>query len=127
MNTYIPLAGRILLAAIFLVAGAGKVFGFAGTQQYMAAYGIPFTAPLALAALLTEIVGGLLLLAGFKAKYAAGVLCAFLIPTTLIFHTNFADQIQSIMFLKNLAIMGGLLYVVAYGAGDLSLDKRLSS
>lgn len=115
---------RILLAQIFLVAGLTKIPGFTETQAYMAKYGMPATAFFAAATIAVEVLGGLSLLLGYKAKLGAGLLFLFLIPVTLIFHTDFSNPLQRIMFMKNLAIMGGLLAIVAWGPGPFSLDPR---
>jgi putative oxidoreductase len=128
IERYAPLVGRILLSLIFIISGAGKIFGFSGTAAFMAAQGLPLASLLLAATIALEIVGGLSLLLGFRARALALLLFLFLIPTTIIFH-NFwaasgeAAQMQMGHFLKNLGIMGGLLYVVAYGAGPLSVDN----
>lgn len=121
---YIPLAARVFLSVIFIRSGISKILGFAGTQQFMASAGIPsgLTGILLVGAILAEVLGGLSVLLGFKARWGAIALVLFLIPTTLIFHTNFADDSQVGAFLKNLAIMGGLLMVFYTGAGPLSVD-----
>ncbi len=96
-----------------------------GTENYIAAAGIPAAGVLSVLVIMIEIFGGLSILLGFKAKWGAIALFIFLIPVTLIFHTEFTDQIQSIMLLKNLAMMGGLLMVANYGSGPYSLDERI--
>jgi putative oxidoreductase len=116
------LMGRILLSAIFLMSGLGKLTNFTGTQQYMANYGMPMTKFFLICAIILEIGGGLSILLGYRAKWGALALVIFLIPATLIFHTRFSDQIQMIMFMKNLAIMGGLVLIASQGAGPLSID-----
>ncbi len=124
---YLPVIGRYLLAIIFVFSGWGKITGFAGTTAYMASKGMPMPQVLLPGAILVELGGGLALMLGWKARWAALAIFLFCIPTTLVFH-NFwalpADQAQNQMihFLKNLALMGGLLYVVAFGPGALSLD-----
>lgn len=127
MKEYAQLIARILLAQIFLASGWGKIWNFAGTQEYMASHGMPLTALFLLGAIAFEIGGGLSVLTGYKAQWGAIALVIFLIPTTLIFHTAFSDRMQVIQFMKNSAIIGGLLMVACYGAGALSLDARLSS
>ena len=102
------LMGRILLSAIFLMSGLEKLTNFTGTQQYMANYGMPMTKFFLICAIILEIGGGLSILLGYRAKWGALALVIFLVPATLVFHTRFSDQIQMIMFMKNLAIMGGL-------------------
>lgn len=121
MEKYGTLIGRIFLAVIFLKSGTGKIFNFSGTEQFMAAAGMPMTAFFLAAAIILELVGGLSLVLGYRARIGAWALIVFLIPATLIFHTNFADPMQQGQFLKNLAMLGGLLYVAAYGSGPLSL------
>ena len=126
MSQYQPLgllAGRLLLAYIFIVSGYGKIAGFAGTAKYMASKGMAMVEPLLVATIVIELVGGLMIAVGFKARWAAWVIFLFLIPVTVIFHPAWADPAQVIAFNKNLAIMGGLLYVAFMGPGRLSLDK----
>ncbi len=125
MQKWILLIARILLSAIFLKSGLDKISDYAGTQQYMAAAGIPFPALLLPPTILVELLGGLSLLLGYKARIGAIVLFLFLIPTTLIFHTDFSQRIQTIQFMKNLAIMGGLLMLYGTEPGGISLDAKL--
>ncbi|MEZ5541094.1 MAG: DoxX family protein [Pseudomonadota bacterium] len=114
------LAGRVLLAAIFIMAGSNKLGAYAGTQGYMESMGVPGALlPLVIA---LELGGGLAILAGWQTRIAAFLLAGFCIVSAALFHANLADQMQSIMFMKNLAIAGGLLTVVASGAGAWSVD-----
>ena len=129
LQRYAPLIGRILLSVIFLFSAFSKVTNFSGMEQFMASKGMPAVPVLLVLALLTEALGGLSLLLGFKARWGALLLFLFLIPTTLIFHdfwalTGAMRQDMQIHFLKNLAIMGGLLMVAANGPGAFSLDKE---
>lgn len=124
-----PLLGRILLALIFLVSGFGKIGGWDQTAGFMASKGMPLVPLFLVAAILLEIGGGLSVLTGFRARTGAAALVVLLIPATLIFHNFWAlegmdQQINTIMFMKNLSILGGLLLVVAFGPGPLSIDKR---
>ncbi len=124
-----PLVGRGLLSLIFLLSGFGKIADWSGTAAYMASKHMPAVPFFLLGAILLEVGGGLALLAGFKARWAALALIFFLIPATLIFHNFWAyegmeQKMQMINFLKNLAIMGGLLTVAAHGAGPISVDER---
>jgi putative oxidoreductase len=122
---YLPLFGRVLLACIFLMSGLNKIMNPQGTQQYMITMGMTWaTTFFYLGAIAIEIGGGLSLLLGSWTRLGAWALALFMIPTTLIFHTNFGDPNQLIHFLKNLAITGGLLYIAAYGPGPISLDGR---
>ena len=123
---YMPLIGRLLLAAIFLMSGLNKVMNPDGTQQYMMAMGMTWATTLFyLGAIALELGGAVSLLLGYWTRIGAWALIAFMIPTTLIFHSNFGDHNQMIHFLKNLAITGGLLYVASFGPGLVSLDARL--
>lgn len=122
-----PLAARILISVIFLLSGITKVTGWSATASYMASKGMPMANVLLAGAVIVEIVGGLSLLFGYKARASAFVMFLYLIPTTLLFHNFWTfqgamRQDMTIHFLKNLAIMGGLLMVSAYGPGRLSLD-----
>ena len=131
LQQFAPLVGRTLLALIFIFAGFHKITGFEGTAGYMASHGLPMPQVLLVATIVIELIGGLMLLIGWQAKLAAAAIFLFLIPATLVFHAfwtvNPADamllQNQMNHFMKNLAIMGGLLYVVAYGSGPFSLQK----
>ncbi len=125
MNNLVELAGRILLGHIFVMAGISKLGeGYAGTAGYMESMGIPGgLLPVVIA---VEIVGGLMVILGFKARWAAYVLAGFCIVAAAIFHSNFADQIQMILFMKNISMAGGLLLLSAHGASELSLDDRLA-
>lgn len=124
MSRYSLDIGRILLSLIFLGSAATKLADPAGTQAYMDAYGLPMTGVLLVAAIATELLGGLALLVGLKTRLTAFVLIGFLATATLIFHTSLGEQQQLLHFLKNLAILGGLLLVMNEGTGPLSLDQR---
>jgi putative oxidoreductase len=127
MERTFNLAGRVLLAHIFVLSGWSKIAGYAGTQAYMASVGLPGTLlPLVIA---LELLGGLGLIVGFKTRWTALALAAFSVLAALIFHNNFADQMQLISFMKNLAIAGGLLVLAQAGAAAPSVDaaKRFHS
>ncbi|HUU74384.1 MAG TPA: DoxX family protein [Burkholderiales bacterium] len=117
------LAGRTFIALLFLVAGIGKLgAGYEGTQTYMEAMGVPgMLLPLVIA---LEIGGAILLIAGFRTRMTALALAAFTLLSALLFHVDFSDQMQQIMFLKNVAIAGGFLLLAARGAGGWSMDVR---
>jgi putative oxidoreductase len=124
-----PLAGRVLLALIFIESGFGKITGFQGAVGYIAAKGLPLPQVAAAASACVELAGGILLVLGWQTRWAAMALLLFTIPATLIFHNFWAVdaaqvQNQTIHFMKNLCIMGGMLYVMAFGAGPLSVDNR---
>lgn len=128
MQPFGLLIGRVLLALIFILSGFGKITTFTATAGYMASKGLPLPEVLLIPTILIELGGGLLIAVGYKARWAALVIFLFIIPTTLMFH-NFwaveADQVraQMIQFQKNLAIMGGMLYIVFTGPGRYSLDR----
>lgn len=120
-NSFLALLGRVFIATIYLAAAFGKITNFDGTTQYMAAHGVPMVSVLCVAAIIVEVLCGLSLVLGFYARWAALALFVFMVPVTLLFHLSPDQRIQ---FLKNVAIMGGLLQVVAYGPGDVSLDRK---
>ncbi len=118
-----PAIGRILMATIFVFSGIGKIFNPAATIGYIQSSGLPF-ATLGLAvAIAVELGGGTMLALGLKTRWVAGVLAMFSIVTGLAFHSAIGDQNQLIHLLKNIAMAGGLLQVVAFGAGAYSLDN----
>ena len=122
-TAYITVTGRVLLGFIFLVSAVNKIADPHGTQQYMTAMGMTsMTTLFYIGAVAIELAGSLSLLLGYRAKAGSWLLFLFLIPTTLIFHAHLADQNQLIHFLKNLSMMGGLLYVAQFGAGRYSMD-----
>ncbi|MGH8715329.1 MAG: DoxX family protein [Burkholderiales bacterium] len=125
---YAPLIGRILLALIFIISGFGKITAFNSTADYMAGHGLPIPQLLLVATILIELGGGLMIALGWQARWAALAIFLFIIPTTLIFHPFWvadAAQMQNqINFMKNIAIMGGMLYIMAYGSGPFSLGKK---
>jgi len=124
-NTAIlPLTGRILMAAIFVLSGINKIANPAGTIGYISAMGLPFPELGLALAIGIEVIGGLLLVAGLYTRPVALALAAFSVATGLIFHSAFADQNQMIHLMKNFAMAGGLLQIAAFGAGSLSLDAR---
>ncbi|WP_028008216.1 DoxX family protein [Solimonas flava] len=120
LKPYADLAGRVLIAALFVISGWGKVTGYAGTQQYMAAMGVPGAVlPLVIA---LELGGGIAIVLGLFTRPIALLLAGFSIAAAVLFH-GAPDQVNQIMYLKNFAIAGGFLFLVAHGAGRLSLDQ----
>ena len=118
------LAGRILLSGLFLLSGVGKVGAYAATAAYMSSVGVPgVLLPVVIA---TEVLGAIAIILGWQTRVSALLLAGYSLLAALIFHTNFADQIEMIMFLKNVSIAGGFLLLVANGAGPLSFDRRLA-
>jgi putative oxidoreductase len=122
--TAIPAIGRILLAAIFIISGIGKIAAPAATIGYIQAMGLPFATVGLAVAVLVELGGGALLALGYKTRLVAAVLAAFSVVTAIAFHGAIGDQNQFIHLLKNFAMAGGLLQVVAFGAGAFSIDNR---
>lgn len=120
----LPVIGRLMLAAIFLLSGVGKIFAPGPTQAYIAAAGLPLPAVAYAIAILVEVAGSLLLVVGYRTRAAALALAAFSVVAAFGFHGHVAEQNQMIHFLKNIAMAGGLLQVVAFGAGRFSLDGR---
>ncbi len=120
--------GRVLIALLFVFAGFNKLMGFDGTVQMVAGAGFPAPTLMAALAVIFELGGGLMLLLGFHARLAAWMLIVFTAIATAAFHMDFSQQMNTIMFLKNVSIIGGLLYVTAAGAGKWSLahwDSKL--
>jgi putative oxidoreductase len=121
-NAYTSALGRVLLSAIFVLSGIGKLGAAEGTIGYIASVGLPFPALGYAAALAVEIGVGLALLAGFQTRLAAAILAAFSLATAFIFHNNLGDQMQMIHFMKNIAIAGGLLHVMSVAQAGFGVD-----
>lgn len=127
-SAILALLGRALLASIFVYSGFGKITAFQDTVGYIAGAGLPMAQVLAAGAIIVEFVGGLALLIGFRARWAALAFVVFLIIITPIFHNFWSApeaeaMSQQINFIKNIAIIGGMLMVVAFGPGRYSVDK----
>ena len=123
MNHFATLLGRIGLALIFVVSGWSKIGGYAATQGYMDAMGVPSSLlPIVIA---VELLGGLAVLSGFATRWAALGLAVFALATGFLFHGAAGDQNQAIHLMKNIAIAGGFLVLAAHGAGRFSLDHAL--
>ncbi|PLC02775.1 DoxX family protein [Variovorax sp. RO1] len=125
----LALIGRVLLAALFVPAGFGKLMGFAGTVGYISSVGAPLPQVAAVIAIVVELGLGLLLLVGFKTRVSAIVLAIFTVAAAVLFHNYWgmpADKafVNQLMFFKNIAIAGGLLAFAAFGAGRFSIDKK---
>ncbi|WP_217577622.1 DoxX family protein [Mesorhizobium sp. GbtcB19] len=118
------LLGRILLAVIFLLSGFGKLTAISGTAAYFGGLGLPLPTVTAVVVGLIELLGGVAVLVGFQTRIAAWVLAIFTIATGLVAHTGWADQMQMIQFLKNLAITGGFILLASSGAGAFSIDAK---
>ncbi|MGY3259054.1 DoxX family protein [Pseudomonas chlororaphis] len=123
-NASISLIGRVLLSAIFILSGFSKIAAPAAMVGYIQSVGLPFPQLALGIAIAVELGGGLLLIAGHRTRLVALGLAVFSVATALAFHNNLGDQNQFIHFFKNIAMAGGLLQVVAFGAGRFSLDAR---
>ena len=121
----VELIGRIFLSTLFLIEGIGKLFTQEQVITYMEDYGVP--GMLFIPAVVVEILFPLLLIVGYKTRLAALVMALFTLTVTIIFHTDFSNGMQLILFLKNLAIAGGFVIVFAYGSNKLSMDHFLKS
>jgi putative oxidoreductase len=121
---YLPFVGRAIIGAVFLLSGLGKLAAYGATTAMIAAVGLPVPPVAWLVAVAVEAGGGLLLLLGYRVRLVALILAVFVVATAVFFHRDFSDQNQMIHFLKNLIIVGGLLQIVHFGAGVVSLDDR---
>ena len=121
----VELIGRILLSALFLIEGIGKIFMQENVVMYMEDYGVP--GMLFIPAVVVEILFPLLLIVGYKTRLAALVMALFTLTVAIIFHTDFSNGMQLISFLKNLAIAGGFMIIIAYGSNKFSIDHFLKS
>lgn len=122
LQAFSALLGRLFLAMIFIQSGLSKMSDYAATQGYMDAMAVSSALlPLVIA---LEVVGGIAIVIGFKARLVALAMAGFSLLSALLFHTNFSDETQTIMLMKNITIAGGFLMIVAYGAGAYALDNR---
>ena len=122
MKKYSQMLARVFLAQIFVLSGIFKITGYEGTQSYMETMGVPsMLLPLVI---LIEISGGLAIAIGWQTRWAAIAVASFTVLAGIIFHSNFSDHMQMIMFMKNIAITGGLLLLAVHGAGEYSWDGR---
>ena len=122
MTNILDLVARILISALFLLNGIFKTSNYDGTVGWMEGFGIPGI--LIIPAIILEIVGPILIILGYKAKIAAGLLSLFCIATAVIFHNDFSDQMQLGSFLKNIALAGGFLFIFINGTKNFSLDRK---
>ena len=122
MVNILDLLGRILISTLFFLNGIFKISNYDETVGWMESFGMPGI--LIIPAIILEIVGPVLIIIGYKTKLAAGLLSIFCITTAIIFHNDFADQMQFISFLKNIALAGGFLLIFVNGAKDFSLDNK---
>lgn len=120
---WVSFLGRVLLSLIFIISGIAKIMDPAGTIAYIESAHLPLPQVAYVAALVIELGLGIALLVGFKAQLAAAGIAVFTFVTALMFHSNMADPMQVIMFLKNITIIGGLLVIIAFGPGGYSVDR----
>ena len=126
VNLYVPALGRLLMATIFLMSGLSKLADPAGTIAYIRGAGAPLPTVAYGGALTVELAGGILLVLGYQTRAVAAVMAGFSVAAAVLFHSNVGDLNQMIHFTKNVAIAGGFLQVIAFGAGGLSLDALLA-
>jgi len=125
MNNYIELFSRFLLSSVFLISGISKMNAYSGTQAYMESQSVPgMLLPVVIVFL---IIAPIMIIVGWKTRLAAFALAGYTLLTALLFHFDFADPMQSILFMKNIMIAGGLLLLFTHGANKISLDARISS
>ncbi len=124
-NTVFSLAGRVMIALIFVLSGFSKISAIEGMQGYMEAMGLPGI--LIYPTILFEVAADLAIIAGFQTRSVALALAGFSLLSAFIFHSQLGDQMQFIMFMKNVAIAGGFLFLARFGAGELSIDNRRSA
>jgi len=117
--------GRVLIALIFVMSGLNKMGNYANTASWMDAMGVP--SGLLPIVIVVEVFGGLAIIVGWQARIASFLLAGFCLLSAVIFHNNLGDQNEMIHFMKNIAMAGGFLFLTAHGAGNFSLDKRISS
>jgi putative oxidoreductase len=125
LKGFVPALGRLLMAVLFIPSGVSKLGGHERTVAPIAAHGLPLPEVGYVIALAAEIVLALALLAGFQARIVALLLALYTLATAVFFHNHLGDQAQAVNFVKNLAIAGGLLFILAFGAGSWSLDQLL--
>lgn len=122
LNNASTLVSRSMIAIIFIVAGAGKITGYAGTQGYMESLGVPgLLLPLVIA---VEILGGIAIILGYQTKIAAFLLAGFTLLSAIIFHSDFSQQMEMILFMKNIAITGAFLLLFVHGPGQWALNSN---
>ena len=122
MANFIDFIGRLLISALFLLSAYNKIFSIDGTMGWMEGFGIPGL--LLYPAIILEIILPLFIIIGYRARLSAGLLAIFCVATAFIFHYDFADQMQTIAFLKNIGLAGGFLFIVANGTKEWSVDRE---
>lgn len=118
-----PLVARVLVGGMFVMAGVGKVTNYAGTVAFAGASGLPSPEIAIALAIVIEILGGLSVVLGYRIFWGATALAVFTVVASFVFHGNFADQMQQLLFTKNMGIVAALLYMARFGSGKLSIEK----
>jgi uncharacterized membrane protein YphA (DoxX/SURF4 family) len=124
MKAVFQLLGRVCIAAVFVTSVIGNARGFAGIQAYMAGYAVPATGFFLSLSIVVRVAGSALLILGYETEVGVALLALFLIPVTLIFHTNFNSPVDLVAFMENIGLFGGLLMLGACGPGRLSMDEK---
>tara|TARA_B100000941_G_scaffold88052_1_gene60959 strand:+ start:1021 stop:1407 length:387 start_codon:yes stop_codon:yes gene_type:complete len=122
MSNVLDLIGRIFISALFLISAFNKIFNLGGSMGWMESFGVPGF--LIFPAIAIELILPILVIVGYQARIAAGILSIFCLATAFIFHFNFSDQMQFILFLKNIGLAGGFLFIVANGTKDWAVDRE---
>jgi putative oxidoreductase len=122
MLNLIDFIGRLLISALFLLSAYNKIFSIDGTMSWMEGYGVPGL--LLYPTIVLEIILPLFIIIGYQARISAGLLAVFCVATAFLFHFNFADQLQTIAFLKNIGLAGGFLFIVANGTKEWSIERK---
>ena len=122
MTNVFDLIGRILISALFLISAFNKIFNLGGSMGWMESFGVPGF--LIFPAIAIELILPVLVIVGYQARIAAGILSIFCLATAFIFHFDFSDQMQFILFLKNIGLAGGFLFIVANGTKDWAVDRE---
>ena len=122
MSNVLDLIGRIFISALFLISAFNKIFNLGGSMGWMESYGVPGF--LIFPVIAIELILPILVIVGYQARIAAGILSIFCLATAFIFHFNFSDQMQFILFLKNIGLAGGFLFIVANGTKDWAVDRE---
>jgi putative oxidoreductase len=125
---YLPFIGRLLIGLPFMMSGLGKIMSYGATTAYIKSSALPLPASVAyIGAVAVEVGCGLLIVVGYRTRVVASIFALFCLTTAVFFHTHFSDPNQTFHFIKNLVMAGGLLQIVAYGAGAFSIDSRRSN
>ncbi|WP_434779619.1 DoxX family protein [Neisseria sp. Ec49-e6-T10] len=126
IQDYVMILGRLFIVILFIYAGIGKIMDPEGTIAYITSSGLPFPTLAYLGSIIIEVILAFALLFGLMTRITATIIAIFTLITSVVFHIDFSDSIQVLMFLKNIAIFGGLLQIIAIGGGQLSIDAMIN-